>query len=128
PCSEYLSPEASRLLDAMGVLGAVEEAGAARLLGMRVRAASGEVMQGDFAALHGYRAYRDHGLALRRTLLDALLLERARRAGVTVEEGRQVVDLLRDASGRITGVVTRADNGARREQPARLVVGADGLR
>jgi flavin-dependent dehydrogenase len=128
PCSEYLSPEASRLLDGMGVLRDVETAGAARLSGMRVRAASGETMQGDFAADHGYPAYRDHGLALRRTILDALLLDRARAAGVRVDEGTQVVDLLRAANGTVTGAITRGDGGARTEVPAQLVIGADGLR
>jgi flavin-dependent dehydrogenase len=128
PCSEYLSPEASRLLEDMGALGLVEDAGAARLAGMRVRAASGLTMQGDFAAGHGWSPHRDHGLALRRTVLDAILLGRARAAGATVEEGAQVVDVLRDARGVVTGVVTRADTGARIERSARMVVGADGLR
>ena len=128
PCSEYLSPEASRLLEDMGALRLVEDAGAARLAGMRVRAASGLTMQGDFSAGHRWRPHRDHGLALRRTLLDAILLRRARDAGACVEEGAQLVDVLRDARGVVTGVVTRGDTGARIEMPARIVVGADGLR
>src|SRR5688572_10731744 len=41
PCAEYLSPEASRVLDAMGVLGAVEATGAAQLAGVLVRAPNG---------------------------------------------------------------------------------------
>src|SRR5918997_3670026 len=35
PCSEYLSPEASRVLATMGVLDEIEHAGAAQLAGMR---------------------------------------------------------------------------------------------
>ena len=128
PCSEYLSPEASRLLDAMGALHSIESAGAAQLSGMRVRSPNGDVMQGDFAAGHGYRAYRDRGLALRRTVLDAILLDRARSAGARVEEGVQVIDLLRDARGKVRGVLARHDGVARAELPARLVIGADGLR
>lgn len=128
PCSEYLSPEASRLLDSMGVLQTVEAAGAARLAGMRVRAASGETMQGDFAARHGFTAYRDHGLALRRPILDTILLDRARAAGVRVDEGVQVVDVVRDAHGAVRGAVARVASGARVEHRARLVIGADGLR
>ena len=31
PCSEYMSPQASRLLEEMGVLQAIEDAGAAQL-------------------------------------------------------------------------------------------------
>ena len=127
PCSEYLSPEASRLLEAMGALHLVEEAGAARLAGMRVRAASGMTMQGDFAAPHGYRPHRDHGLALRRTLLDAILLDRARSAGAEVEEGAHVTGLVRDTRGTVRGVTVRRD-GSETVLEARLVVGADGLR
>ena len=87
PCSEYMSPEASRILAAMGVLDRVEGAGAAQLAGMRVRAPGGRTFQGDFAARHGFRGYRDRGLALRRTLLDAMLLDAARGAGARVREG-----------------------------------------
>ena len=38
PCAEYLSPEASRVLEAMGALARVERSGAAALSGVRVRA------------------------------------------------------------------------------------------
>ena len=127
PCSEYLSPEASRLLEAMGALRLVEQAGAARLAGMRVRAANGLTMQGDFAAAHEYRPHRDHGLALRRTLLDAILLDRARSAGAEVEEGAHVTDVLRDPRGEVRGVRVRRGT-AMSERDARLVIGADGLR
>jgi flavin-dependent dehydrogenase len=127
PCSEFMSPEASRLLDAMGALGAVEAAGAAQLTGMRVRAPSGAVFDGRFAAGHGYRGYRDRGFALPRTVLDAILLDRARAAGARVVEGAAVTALVRDARGRVAGVHTR-EGGRERERPARVVVGADGLR
>src|SRR5215467_12594139 len=40
-CGEYLSPEASRILDRLGVLEAVEHAGARPLRGMRVTAPDG---------------------------------------------------------------------------------------
>ncbi|HSJ65644.1 MAG TPA: NAD(P)/FAD-dependent oxidoreductase [Gemmatimonadaceae bacterium] len=128
PCSEYLSPEASRLLEAMGALRLVEDAGAARLAGMRVRAPGGLTMQGDFAAAHGHRPHREHGLALRRPLLDAILLDCARAAGAEVEEAVQVTGLTRDARGAVIGVVARAADGAALTRAARLVVGADGLR
>lgn len=128
PCSEYLSPEASRLLDAMGVLRAVEDSGAVRLAGMRVRAPDGAMMQGDFIAEHGFRAYRQYGLALRRTVLDALLLDRARAAGASVEEGARVVDLRYGRDGAVSGVIVRGDDGVRYGREARMVVGADGLR
>jgi menaquinone-9 beta-reductase len=127
-CGEYLSPEASRLLATMDVLAACERAGAAHLTGMIVRAPNGALAQGSFAAPHGFRGFRDSGLALRRTLLDAILLDAARGAGARVEEGEQVTDVLRDASGAVSGVRTLAPGGAPREHPAALVIGADGLR
>jgi geranylgeranyl reductase family protein len=122
-CAEYLSPQASRILDALGVLTTIEGSGAAQLSGMRVRAPNGSVIHGEFAAAHGFHGFRDRGLALRRTELDPILLDAARRAGARVEEGARVTGLERDARGRVIGVETAA--GVRR---ARLVIGADGLR
>ena len=128
PCAEYLSPQASRLLHAMGALDAVERAGAAHLAGMTVRAPNGAVLRGDFVATHGYSAFRDRGLALRRTRLDPILLDCARAAGAEVREQARATDVMRDARGRAIGVrVLRADGGSE-DVRARLVVGADGLR
>lgn len=128
PCAEYLSPQASRILDAMGALGPIEAAGAAQLAGMRVFAANGASIHGEFAADHGWRGFRDRGLALRRTVLDALLLDRARVAGVRVIEGTRVTDLTRDDDGRVAGVRGLSPGGAPLAVTARLTVGADGLR
>ncbi len=128
PCAEYLSPQASRLLQAMGALDAVERAGAAHLAGMLVRAPNGALIRGDFVAAHGYSAFRDRGLALRRVVLDGILLDCARGAGAEVREGARVADLVRDAAGRTTGVRVLDRHGTAREIGARLVVGADGLR
>ena len=126
-CSEYMSPQASRILAEMDALCAVENAGAARLVGMRVHAPNGRTIHGEFAAAHGYRGFRDRGLAVRRTVLDSILLERARSAGVKVEEGVRVTDVARDASGRVNGVMT-TDAAGVKMRGAALVVGADGLR
>ncbi|NUP71655.1 MAG: FAD-dependent oxidoreductase [Gemmatimonadaceae bacterium] len=128
PCAEYLSPQASRLLSGMGALERVERAGAAHLAGMTVRAPNGALIQGDFVAAHGYRAFRDRGLALRRTALDPILLDCARDAGAEVREGIRVTDVTRDATGRANGVRVLEANGAAGTIPARLVIGADGLR
>jgi geranylgeranyl reductase family protein len=128
PCAEYLSPQASRLLSEMGALDAVERAGAAQLAGMTVRAPNGAVIRGDFVASHGYRAFRDRGLALRRTVLDPILLDCARRAGAEVREGARVSDLRRDDTGRVVGVRVLDAAGTARDIHAGLVIGADGLR
>lgn len=126
PCAEYLSPQGSRILDAMGVLRTVEEAGAAQLTGMRVRSPDGGVIHGEFAAQHGFTGFRDRGLALRRRHLDLILLNAARQAGASVREGWALDSLLTNANG-VSGVRVRVD-GETRELHAPLVIGADGLR
>jgi flavin-dependent dehydrogenase len=136
PCAEYLSPQASRILSDMGILAAVEAAGAARLTGMTIRAPSGTSFRGEFAAAHGFRGFRDEGLSLRRLVLDAILLRHAEAAGARIMEGRAVTDVTRDGSGRVTGVRFSVDaDGQDPDAPAngrtlsaRVVVGADGLR
>jgi len=125
PCAEYLSPEASRILADMDVLGDIEANGAAQLRGMAIHAPDGTWFRGDFAAVHGFAGFRDRGLALPRTVLDTLLIDRARSVGARVIEGVRVSDVVRDRK-RAIGVRTAGrDRDIRR---ARLVVGADGLR
>jgi geranylgeranyl reductase family protein len=128
PCAEYLSPQASRLLSVMGALDAVEAAGAAHLAGMAIRAPNGATLRGDFVGQHGFRAFRDRGLALRRTILDPLLLARAQDAGAEVRQGVRVTDVQRDDAGRATGVRVLRNSGATDVIDASLVIGADGLR
>lgn len=124
PCAEYVSPEASRVLDTMNVLGAAERAGASFLTGMRVRAPDGTELVGEFGAARDFRGTRSRGLALRREKLDPLLVDAARTAGARIREGAHVSDVTRDGGGRVDGV-TLADGTSLR---ARFVVGADGLR
>lgn len=72
----------------------------------------------------------EHGVselyAPRRHLLDGLLLEAAREAGADFMGGTRMVDLLRDASGRVTGIELESD-GDRSPVTARYVIGADGV-
>ena len=123
PCAEYVSPEASRILQNMNVLSAAERAGASLLTGMRVRAPDGTELVGEFAAARDFHGSHTRGIALRRERLDPLLLDAARTAGARIRENAHVVDIVR-ATGRVTGVVL-ADGSALRAQ---LVIGADGLR
>lgn len=125
-CAEYLSPEAGRDLEALGVLAEVEAAGAQQLEGMRIVSDDGAAVTGRFAAATGYVPHRPYGLAVRRTVLDTILLRAAARAGVEVREGVAADRLLRER-GAVTGAVLR-ESGTHREVASRIVVGADGLR
>jgi flavin-dependent dehydrogenase len=64
--------------------------------------------------------------APRRTVLDAALVDAAALAGAVFRFGTAVTGLLRDSRGRVTGVRTRARDGAVRDERAALVIGADG--
>ncbi len=114
PCSEYLSPESTRVLERLGpgVLGAVAAASPARLTGMKVVAPSGAAVVGRFETF---------SYALPRTRFDTILRAAAEAAGAEVREGVKVEELLYDR-GAVAGVV------ARDTYRARIVVGADGLR
>ena len=91
-----------------------------------MRAPNGAIIHGEFAANHGFRGFRDHGLAVRRTILDALLLDRAREAGARVMEDTRVTGVILE-NKRVTGV-SILQNGRTTELRADLVIGADGLR
>lgn len=127
-CAEYLSPQASRILSDMGVLDEIERTGPGHLAGMAVRAPNGMVANGEFAANHGFHGFRDKGLAIRRTILDEIVLRGAKTAGARITEGVRVTDVVRDGSARVIGVKTASPDGSSRELHARYVVGADGLR
>ncbi len=121
PCSEYLSPESTRVLERLGqdVVGAVAAASPARLTGMKVVAPSGAAVVGRFETF---------SYALPRTRFDTILRAAAEAAGAEVREGVKVEEVLYDR-GAVAGVVTRGSGlGSRDSYRARIVVGADGLR
>jgi len=124
PCSEYLSPEAARDLDGLGILDEVE-AGAMRLYGFRIVADDGADVVGRFPSLRQARPYRPYGLALPRSRLDALVLAAAGRAGAEVREGVRLEGVRREGE-RVTGARLRRGDCCWEER-ARCVVGADGL-
>lgn len=125
PCAEYLSPGVARQLERLGVWPAVQAAGggaqstAPLLRGFRLIAPAGHAATGDFV--------EGCGTAVQRTILDALLLDQARRLGALVIEGCCVGDLVWD-DGCVAGVLARLDRGRHVTLRARLVIGADGLR
>jgi len=74
------------------------------------------------------RAGVDMLVAPRRYALDALLVDAARDAGADVLTEVAATGVLRDPTGRVTGITTRDKSGRTGELSARFVVGADGLR
>jgi flavin-dependent dehydrogenase len=116
PCSEYLSPETTRVLERLGggVLEAVAASSHARLTGMKIVAPSGKSTIGRFGERFSF--------ALPRTTFDTILRRAAESAGVVVREGTKVDALVYDG-GAVGGVVATGET-----LRARVVVGADGLR
>ncbi len=66
--------------------------------------------------------------APRRTVLDRALVEAARASGAEVIHGISLIDVARDASGRVRGAILAGPDRSPRTVAADLVVGADGLR
>jgi len=66
--------------------------------------------------------------APRRTVLDPLLVDAAREAGVEVVYGQSVVDLIRDEQGRVRGGAMAGSDRRAIDVSADLVIGADGMR
>src|SRR5207248_8268639 len=128
PCSEYLSPATTPILERLGagVLAAIERAAHAKLYGMKVVAPSGAAMSGHFASDHGHAPPRPYSFAVSRATFDMILLRAAGQAGAVIRERTAVEDLVWDRA-RGAGVVARSCDGQRVTCHARVVVGADGL-
>lgn len=120
---EVLQPGALRLLRAWGVERRLDERGAVRLGRLVVRDPGGTpLMALDYGALPApdqWLLAHDHTVILD-TLRESLPPGVELRRGVLAEEP------LRDAAGRITGLLLK-EGGRRYEAPAALVVGADGI-
>lgn len=119
-CSEYVNPAGAAILREIGMESEVLAAGAHRMKAMFVHAPGGRRFMANFDRAESGQA----ALGLSRHKLDALLLERARDAGVEVRE-RAHVRTVTTAAGRVTGVEITI-GGQRETISSPLVVGADG--
>lgn len=117
-CGEGVSPEAWRLLEALGAADRVRALSPRPLRGMRLVSPDGTAFQGE------YRRGAGLGLAVRRLALDAALLGVAREAGASVREQARVTGLLR-AGASVEGVRVEGAGGTEVHR-GRVVVGADG--
>src|SRR5262249_36568229 len=124
-CGEYLSPEAGRVLDRLGVLKAVDAAGAAAIHGMRITAPDGTVVTGHYRDGGPWRPYRHHAMGVARETLDGALIERVRALPLELREHARVVDVIVEREV-VTGVRFTDRDARVHDLHARLVVGADG--
>jgi geranylgeranyl reductase family protein len=120
-CSEYVNPEAVRILDRLGVGEAVRSAGPHLVERMVVHAPGGKHFAVDFQRVEAGR----YALGLSRYRLDETLLRHAESLGANVCERTHVRNVISEG-GRAVGVEATVDR--RREAiRARLIVGADGV-
>ncbi|HET8633235.1 MAG TPA: FAD-dependent monooxygenase [Gemmatimonadales bacterium] len=144
PCSEFISPEGVRVLERLGVLDSLEAGAAEPLHGLTVHAPRGSRLTGLFSRA-AVKPWRDTGLSVRRSALDARLVKAAREAGVDVREGLTCTGLQGERDGQlparparlarpvrpahpVAGALFRTDAGHAVRISARLTIGADGLR
>jgi len=123
-CGEYLSPEAPRVLDRLGVLKTVDGL-ATPLAGMRIIAPDGTVVSGEYRAVGDWRPYREHAMAIERALLDEALVERVRALPIEFREQTRVSDVLVER-GQAVGVEALDRDGRVARLSATLVIAADG--
>lgn len=123
-CAEYVSPEALRILDRLGVLEDLRSTGSP-LGGMMVTTPTGTTFEGRFSGASKFRGFSDVGLGVRREILDQRLLE------TSIERGAQFRPAVRADSIHQEGdrVIVRV-SGARTAQSiaARMAIAADGIR
>ncbi len=123
-CGEYLSPEAPRVLDRLGVLKAVDGV-ATPLAGMRITAPDGTLLVGRYRTIGRWRPYREHALAIPREALDALLVERVRALPIDFREETRVTGVLVEGD-RVAGVEAVDRDGRAFTARAPLMIAADG--
>lgn len=123
-CGEYLSPGCLRILDDVGALDPLRDAGARPLRGMVIHTAAGRTLHATYPSSGASGAPPIHGLAIRRDRLDPILLDIAIKNGADFESNFQVCDLVWQNGG-IVGVQGRR-RGQMTSLHARLVIGADG--
>jgi flavin-dependent dehydrogenase len=112
-CGEFLSPECTPMLDALGVLPGVLTHAPAQITYARITVPNGDQWQTDLPGT---------GIGISRYVLDALLARQAQACGVRVFEGMSVEDV---QGTLVDGFTLRTANDTHQ---ARLVIGAYGKR
>jgi 2-polyprenyl-6-methoxyphenol hydroxylase-like FAD-dependent oxidoreductase len=121
--SHQLQVPGVALMQRWGLLGTLAAAGTPPVRRVRFDAGGGLVMDGRFPGYQGVDAL----YSPRRTLLDSILVEAARRAGAEVRENFRVTQVTA-SGGRVTGIRGSARGRPAVTETASLVIGADGKR
>jgi geranylgeranyl reductase family protein len=120
-CGDGLMPHAASEVALMGLADWLDEPHHGKFTGFSMYTHTACLRQGVPPTLHGPRGY-----VVRRKETDARLLERATSAGVQFRSRVRATDLLRSASGRVSGLEA-ANAGESLYFEAPLVVVADGV-
>ena len=123
-CGEYLSPGCLPILERIGALKSVWDAGGRPLYGMTIHTAARRTLEATYPRDSDVTGSPLHGLSVRRAVLDPMLLDRAVKDGAEFEPYFQVSDLVWE-DGRVVGVQGR-HRGRVTALRGRLTVGADG--
>jgi flavin-dependent dehydrogenase len=120
-CGDGLMPHAASEIALMGLADWLDEPHHGKFTGFSIYTHTAYLRQNVPPSLHGPRGY-----VARRKETDEKLLERAISAGAHFRSGVRATELVRSASGRVTGLeATQTGESLRFEAP--LVVLADGV-
>ena len=120
-CGDGLMPHAASEVALMGLADWLDEPHHGKFTGFSIYTRSAFLRQNVPPSLHGPRGY-----VVKRQETDAKLLERAVSAGADFRAGVRATDLVRSASGAVTGIVaSKAGESLQFDTP--LVVVADGV-
>jgi len=123
-CGEFISPAADLILEEIGVLSAIEALSPIRLRGVAISSYEQSGFAVDYPSLPGSTQPMT-SLSLPRFILDALMIQKVREAGVDVKEGHKVTGFILE-DGSVAGVNGRDDARTPFSLRARMVVDAGG--
>jgi menaquinone-9 beta-reductase len=119
-CGEYLSPESWGALDRLDLANDVRGTGYQAIRSVRISTPRGRVVEANVTGADGLP-----GIGLSRSILDHLIVRRARDTGVDVFEGARVGGPI-VCEGQVVGIHARGANFGDLEIEAKVTVAADG--
>ena len=126
PCGEFLSPQCTPYLVALGLPSLLADTGAFAVRGLQL-GGFGAQATGHFRALPERGPHTAIGYGIRREVFDHALVQAAVAAGTQFLPRHECVDLVRAEDGRVLGAVLRAPDGQPQPHLATWTIGADGV-